>query len=121
MKGETLSSGTFWHGKLLNEWATDWVQYHTGGKGDFVTTAMEDTGTLQSLTLLAKAGRADLNRVLVLRTASNFDLPPPGVTAAENLARRKLGQGYVAYLPALGAAGIIGNTIVGNLFRPRRK
>ena len=50
MKGDTLSSGTFWHGKLLNEWAIDWVQYHTGGKGDFVTTAMEDTGTLQSLT-----------------------------------------------------------------------
>src|SRR5579863_9040393 len=48
MKGDTLSSGTFWHGKLLNEWAIDWVQYHTGGQGDFVTTAMEDTGTMQS-------------------------------------------------------------------------
>ena len=116
MKGDTLSSGTFWHGKLLNEWATDWVQYHTGGKGDFVTTAMEDTGTLQSLTFLARAGRADLNRVLVLRTASNFDLPPPGVTAAENLARMKLGQ-YAAYLPALEAAWRVGNTVVENLLR----
>ncbi len=120
MKGDTLSSGTFWHGKLLNEWATDWVQYHTGGKGDFVTTAMEDTGTLQSLTLLAKAGRADLNRVLVLRTASNFDLPPPGVTAAENLARIKLGQ-YAAYLPALEAAWRVGNTVVENLLRNWQK
>jgi purine nucleoside permease len=54
MKGDTISAGTFWHGQLLNAWATDWVQYHTGGKGEFVTTAMEDTGTLQSLTLLAK-------------------------------------------------------------------
>jgi purine nucleoside permease len=121
MKGDTLSSGTFWHGKLLNEWATDWVQYHTGGKGAFVTTAMEDTGTLQSLTFLAKAGRADLNRVLVLRTASNFDLPPPGVTAAENLARMKLGQGYVAYLPALEAAWRVGNTVVENLLRNWQK
>lgn len=117
MKGDTLSSGTFWHGKLLNEWATDWVKYHTGGKGDFVTTAMEDTGTLQSLTLLAKAGRAKLNRVLVLRTASNFDLPPTGVTAAGNLARLKLGQGYTAYLPALEAAWRVGNTVVENLVR----
>jgi len=120
MKGDTLSSGTFWHGKLLNEWATDWVQYHTGGKGDFVTTAMEDTGTLQSLTFLARAGRADLNRVLVLRTASNFDLPPPGVTAAENLARMKLGQ-YAAYLPALEAAWRVGNTVVENLLRNWQK
>jgi purine nucleoside permease len=116
MKGDTLSSGTFWHGKMLNEWATDWVQYHTGGKGNFVTAAMEDTGTLQSLTFLAKAGRADLNRVLVLRTASNFDLPPPGVTAAENLARLKLGR-YPAYLPALEAAWRVGNTVVENLLQ----
>jgi purine nucleoside permease len=112
MKGDTLSSGTFWHGELLNQWAIDWVQYHTGGQGDFVTTAMEDTGTLQSLTFLAKAGRADLNRVLVLRTASNYDLPPRGVTAAENLARLKLGKGYTAYLPALEAAWRVGNTVV---------
>ncbi len=117
MKGDTLSSGTFWHGELLNQWATDWVQYHTGGQGDFVTTAMEDTGTLQSLTFLAQAGRADLNRVLVLRTASNFDLPPRGLTAAENLARLKLGKGYTAYLPALEAAWRVGNAVVDELVR----
>jgi purine nucleoside permease len=117
LKGDTLSSSTFWHGKLLNDWAVDWVRYQTGGKGDFVTTAMEDTGTLQSLTFLAKAGRADLKRVLVLRTASNFDLPPPGVTAAENLAQMKLGKRYVAYLPALEAAWRVGNAVVEELLR----
>lgn len=116
MKGDTLSSGTFWHGALLNQWAADWVSYQTGGLGDFVTTAMEDTGTMQSLTLLAKAGRVDLNRVLVLRTASNYDQPQPGVTPAENLARLKLGQ-YSAYLPALEAAWRVGNTVVENLVR----
>ncbi len=116
MKGDTLSSGTFWHGKLLDEWASDWVRYHTGGKGDFVTTAMEDTGTLQSLTLLAKANRVDVRRVLVLRTASNYDQPPPGVTAAENLARTKLGS-YSAYVPALEAAWRVGNTVVETLLR----
>jgi purine nucleoside permease len=114
MKGDTLSAGTFWHGKLLDAWANDWVQYQTHGKGSFVTTAMEDTGSLQSLTLLAKAGRADLNRVLVLRTASNYDQPPPKVTAAENLARTNIGK-YSAYLPALEAAWRVGNTVVGNL------
>ncbi len=116
LNGDTLSSGTFWHGGLLNDWATNWVRYHTGGKGDFVTTAMEDTGTLQSLTLLAKAGRADLNRVLVLRTASNFDMPPPGVTPAENLSRLQLGS-YSAYLPALESAWSVGNVVVETLIR----
>ncbi len=56
----------------MNQWANDWVKYHTGGQGNYVTTGMEDTGTLQSLTFLAKAGRADVNRVLVLRTASDL-------------------------------------------------
>ncbi len=116
MKGDTLSAGTFWHGRLLHEWASAWVPYQTGGKGTFVTTAMEDTGTMQSLTLLAKAGSADLHRVLVLRTASNYDQPPPGVTAAENLARTKIGQ-YAAYLPALEAAWRVGNTVVEELVR----
>ena len=116
MKGDTVSSGTFWHGKLLNQWAIDWVKYQTAGKGEFTTTAMEDTGTMQSLTLLAKAGRVDLKRVLVLRTASNFDMPPPGVTAAENLARMKLGS-YSAYLPALEAAWRVGNVVVQELVR----
>src|SRR5882724_4267772 len=37
----------------------EWVKCHTGGAGESATTAMEDTGTLRSLTFLAKAGRAD--------------------------------------------------------------
>jgi purine nucleoside permease len=77
---------------------------------------MEDTGTLQSLTFLARAGRVDVRRVLVLRTASNFDQPPPGISAADNLARTKLGQ-YSAYLPALEAAWRVGNTVVESLVK----
>ena len=47
-------------------------EYHTGGRGNYVTTAMEDTGTMQALTFLAPAdGRVDKRRVLVLRIGSN--------------------------------------------------
>ncbi len=72
---------------------------------------MEDTGTLSSLQMLAKAGRVDWNRILVLRTASDFDQPPPGMTAAQNLARNA-GRQYVGYLPALESAWRVGNTVV---------
>lgn len=116
LKGDTLSSMTFWHGKLMNQWANDWVKYHTDGKGNYVTTAMEDTGTLQSLTLLAKAGRVDLKRVLVLRTASNFDQQRPGITAAESIAETKVGS-YSAYLPSLDAAWRVGSVVVRELTR----
>jgi purine nucleoside permease len=72
---------------------------------------MEDTGTLQSLTFLASAHKVDLNRVLVLRTASNYDVPRAGLSAAESLAETKLGH-YSAYLPALETAYRVGHVVV---------
>src|SRR5471030_2694625 len=114
LKGDTLSSETFWHGKLMNQWANAWVKYHTGGQGNYVTTAMEDIGTLQSLTWLTRAGRADVRRALVLRTASNFDMQWPGGTAAESLAHEKI-SAYSGYLPALEAAYRVGSTVVHEL------
>lgn len=111
LKGDNLAAMTYWHGRLLNQWANDWVAYHTGGRGNYVTTAMEDTGTLQSLTFLARAGRVDLERVLVLRTASNFDMQWPEGTAAQSLSGEDLGK-YSAYLPALEAAHRVGSTVV---------
>ncbi len=116
MKGDTMSSMTFWHGKLLNQWANDWVGYFTDGKGNYVTTAMEDTGTLQSLTLLAPTGRVDKRRVLVLRTASNFDQQRDGITAAESLAETKIGS-YAAFVPSLEAAHKVGSVVVHELVR----
>lgn len=111
LKGDTLQSSTFWHGKLLNQWANDWVSYHTKGSGNYVTTAMEDTGTLQSLHFLAKAGKVDVNRVLVLRTASNFDSQRPQITAAESLAENKAG-GYAGFIPSVESAWKAGSTVV---------
>jgi len=111
LKGDTLQSSTFWHGKLLNEWANDWVGYHTAGQGNYVTTAMEDTGTLQSLHQLARAGKVDASRVLVLRTASNFDSQRPGITAAESLAENRAG-GYAGFIPAVESAWKAGSRVV---------
>jgi purine nucleoside permease len=87
------------------------VKYYTSGQGNYVTTAMEDTGTLQSLTFLAKAGKVNRDRVLVLRTISNYDSPPDGVSAAENLAATKIGS-YAAFLPSLEAAYRVGSVVV---------
>ncbi len=112
--GDEISSSTYWHGKLLDAWATQWMDYFTQGKGQFVTTAMEDTGTLLSLKHLADAGRVDYQRVMVLRTVSNFDQQPPGMNAADSLARQRIGA-YSAYLPSLEAAYAVGHTVVKEL------
>jgi purine nucleoside permease len=114
LRGSDLSASTFWHGKLLNQWARDWVKYQTDGKGTYAVCGMEDTGTLQSLTWLARAGKVDINRVLVLRTASNYDQQRTGATAAESLGETKISQ-YSAYLPSLDSAFRVGHPVVDEL------
>jgi purine nucleoside permease len=111
--GDEVSGSTFWHGALLNRRAADWLTYWTGGRGRFVMTAMEETGTLQALSFLARAGRVDLRRILVLRTGSNYTMPPPGISAAESLTA-SLRQ-HPSYLPALQAAYFVGRKVVDEL------
>lgn len=111
LKGDAVMGSTFWHGELLNRRAAEWMGYWTDGKGRFVMTAMEDTGTLQALSFLARAGFVDLRRVLVLRTGSNYTMPPPGVSAADNLGAETRGV-YSGYYPALEAAYRVGRVVV---------
>ena len=114
MLGDEVSSSTYWHGKLSDAWAAEWMRYFTGGQGELATTAMEDTGTLQSLRGLASAGRVDWNRIMVLRTVSNYDQQPRGLTAADSLAHQRIGS-YSAYLPSLEAAYTVGHAVVKEL------
>jgi len=116
LKGDQLAAMTYWHGEKMNDWANDWVKYWSGGQGNFVTSAMEDTGTLQALSFLAQDGRVDLDKVLVLRTASNYVMQYPGITAAESLSGEKLaGKGYTAFIPSLESAYLVGSTVVKEL------
>jgi len=78
---------------------------------------MNDTGAMLALQSLTAQGKADWNRALILRTASNFDQPPPGLTAAENLETEKHGS-YAAYLPALEAAYAVGHRVVEQWIKP---
>jgi purine nucleoside permease len=113
LKGDQLAASTYWHGELLNTWANDWVKYWTEGEGNFVTSAMEEMGTYQSLMRLEKLGKVDKERLLVLRTASNFTMQWTGVSAYESLAGEKLsGKGYSAYIPSLEAAYRVGQPVI---------
>ena len=113
LKGDTLSASTFWHGKRLNEWANRWVNYWSKGEGEFVTSAMEDTGVMQSLTYLSKIDKVDLDRVMVLRAGSNYTMQPKGQTAVEHL----LGEsdGYSGMLVSLEALYAVGSVVVDEL------
>jgi purine nucleoside permease len=83
---DTIASSTYWHGDMLAEWAEWWAGQWSGGQANYCMTEMEDSATLTALTRLSDIGLVDMDRILVLRTASNFDRPYPGQTAAESLA-----------------------------------
>lgn len=103
---DTVAAGTYWHGDLLGDWAEWWAGQWTGGAGNYCMTEMEDSGTLTSLSRLSMAGRVDISRVMVLRTASNFDRPYPGQTAAESLAADSGG-----FVPSIANAYLVGSTV----------
>ena len=81
-EGDGLMSARNWYGEQLNQWARRWVGYWTAGQGTFAMSAEEDTGIMQALSQLAGAHRAALDRVLILRAASDYTVGPPGMTAA---------------------------------------
>jgi purine nucleoside permease len=112
LRGDSLCGDRFWVGASMNAWAERWVSYWTRGRGTFVMTAEEDAGIMQSLTFLAQAKRVDRSRVLVLRTASDYDTPGDGSDAASLLAHDANATGESAYREGLEAAYRVGSRVV---------
>ncbi len=115
MKGDEVSANDWWIGALMNKAAEDWMTYWTGGLGVSVTTAMEDCGVIHALQMLSQSKLVDADRVLVLRTASNYSAPGKDQTAADLLASESSSDSAThlsAYLPALEAAYRTGSPVV---------
>jgi purine nucleoside permease len=109
--GDSLSSSKYWHGEHMNQWANDWVKLQAGKDANFMMANMEDSGTLTALRRLSRAGRVDLKRVLVLRTASNYSMAPPGKSTAWSTTAEYPDGGR----PAIEAAYQVGNRVVQEL------
>ena len=104
--GETFGSCRFWHGKAMTQWAVDWTRLWTDGKGEFAMSDMEDQGIAAALTRLAGMGRVDFQRVMFLRTGSNYCMQAP--TQDVN---KSLHSEYAGYLPSLEAAYRVGSRV----------
>ena len=109
--GDSMASDRFWHGEKLNRWANHWTRLWTRDQGNFVMTNTDDAGIAGALLRLASAGRADARRFLVLRTASNYSMPPPDGTTAYSSLRQDL----VAYRQALESAFRVAGAVVHEL------
>ena len=114
LKGDSLGTGSYWHGDTLNKWANDWVRMYTEGEGNFVMANMEDNGTAKALKHLSKAGLVDFNRLLVLRTASNYSTPPQGQDAQWHFTAPFVLRGMPSIEAAYELGSIVAHEIIKN-------
>lgn len=106
LRCDSLAAGTYWHGDILGDWANWWAANWTNGAANYCMTNQEDSATMTALSRLDDAGKLDFDRVLVLRTASNFDQQFPGIDAFGSLGRRSGG-----FFPSLDNAYLVGSTV----------
>jgi purine nucleoside permease len=116
--GDSIGSDRFFHGEIMARWAEDWDRIYTRGAGKLAISDCEDAGACLALQRLAQMGRVDFNRLLILRTACNFTVPPTGVTAERSLFGDTVSDSSgVAYIPALEADYRVGSVVVLSLLQ----
>ena len=109
--GDTLSASTYWHGQHLNKWANDWLKLYAGENANFMTSNMEDSGTLTALHRLDRLNIIDKDRILILRTVSNYTMAPLDQPSYWSITAPYPNEGF----PALDTAFKVGNTVVNKL------
>ncbi|PTD07047.1 Purine nucleoside permease [Fusarium culmorum] len=73
LEGDVLSSNTFWHGHRISEAMEKVAKVYTAGQAEYTMTAQEDNALLAGLLNAALQGKVDFSRILLIRSASNFD------------------------------------------------
>jgi purine nucleoside permease len=108
LSGVVLGTTRTWHGKALNLWAKDWVQFWSPEKNTekeekkekkkkkendkdkekdpFLISDTSDQSAVAALAAAAKMGRVDFSRVMVVRGACGYTLPPPDQVHDKSLA-----------------------------------
>lgn len=82
--GGDFAADAFWHGKIMTQFARDWVKMLSQNQSNFVESNMEDAGIMEAMKRLTRSGRADMSRVLISRSASNYTEQAPGQTAVQS-------------------------------------
>ena len=73
------------------QWARDWVNLWADSKDPFYTTAMEQTAYVGTLKRMGDKGLIDFNRILMLRSASNYSMPPSGQSVTSTMGDESTG------------------------------
>jgi len=81
---DTVSAQVYWHGNVAGENVEYYTNVITQGKARPCHTNEDDQGRLLALFLGAVHKKIDWNRVSMIKAFSNFDRPPPQLTAYQS-------------------------------------
>lgn len=76
---DVLTSDNYFTGNVLNDYFANLTKLMTNGSATYCSTAQEDNASLEVFTRMQKYGLVDYERIVVLRTISNFSRPPPSM------------------------------------------
>jgi len=82
---DVATSDVYYSGDILSTAFGNYTNLVTNGSGVYCTTAQEDNATLEALLRAAVNKLVDFSRIIIMRTASDFDRPWPGEAATTNL------------------------------------
>ncbi|KAH7141345.1 purine nucleoside permease, partial [Dactylonectria estremocensis] len=85
LKCDVLTSDVFFSGNILGEGFEDLTSLWTNGHGKYCMSAMEDNAIFEVLVRFHVHELVDFSRVILLRTGSNFDRPPPEMDVLTHL------------------------------------
>ena len=102
---DVATSDVYYSGHYLATAFENTTKVLTNGTGDYCSTAQEDNATLEVLMRSSLNKLTDFARIIVMRTASDFDRPYPGASAIYNLIDSDQG-GFEPALENIYRAGI---------------
>ncbi|KAK4579953.1 hypothetical protein LTR86_000155 [Recurvomyces mirabilis] len=82
---DVATSDVYYSGSILSTAFGNFTTLVTNGTGVYCTSAQEDNATLEALLRAAVNKLVDFSRIIVMRTASDFDRPWTGEAATTNL------------------------------------
>ncbi|CAK7897467.1 purine nucleoside permease [[Candida] anglica] len=76
---DVLTSDVYFTGNVLGDYFSNFTKLMTNGSATYCSTAQEDNASLEALVRADKHGLVDYDRIVVMRTISDFARPPPSM------------------------------------------
>lgn len=73
---DVLTSDNYWTGEVLNDFFANYTEMITNGTATYCSAAQEENATLEAFIRFAKFHLVAFDRIIVMRSISNFVCPP---------------------------------------------